>query len=243
MEEERTGFINGLKTLLRSWPWLYRTLIYVISPVCLMGTSSTTFAKRFAPDAIVLNIGSGIHRIAPKVLNVDIYWYLGVDIIADAHHMPLADGSVDGVICDCILEHVPDPQGVMKELQRILRPGGQAYLCVPFVYPFHACPNDFYRWSTEGLRLLCKGMEVEVIASRSGPTSALVALLVTWFAIVFSFGSTTLYDILSTVLLLVFFPLKFLDLLFNHFPTAINSPAALYAIARKPDTNTAGTAR
>ncbi len=233
MEKERSGMINDLKTFLRRSPLLYRFLIFLISPVCLTGMSGSRFVKRYGKDAMLLNIGSGVHRYRSDLVNVDIFPYVDVDVVADATKLPFASASVDGVLCECLLEHVPTPQAVVKEIFRVLKPGGCAYILIPFVYPFHASPNDFQRWSIEGLKILLREGEIESIGTRAGPTSALTAQLVTWFAIALSFGSETLYSILSVVLLLVFFPLKFVDLVLGYFPTSIHGAADFYAIVRK----------
>jgi SAM-dependent methyltransferase len=234
MDEERTGIVNRLKTFLRRFPWLYIALIYLIGPVCFVGTSAAAFVRSFRRDELLLNIGSGIHSFGANVLNLDIFWYKGVDVVADAHCLPFETDSVDGVVCEALLEHVPNPSKVIQEITRVLKPGGRAYILVPFVYPFHACPNDFYRWSGEGLRLLCKGTEIVELAPRSGPTSALVAQLGTWAAIVFSFGWEPLYSILSIAFTAIFAPLKWLDLVFGRLPTAIHGTASWYMVFRKP---------
>jgi SAM-dependent methyltransferase len=49
-------------------------------------------------------------------------------LLADASALPLADGAVDGVVCSNLLEHTPDAQAVIREIERVLRPGGWAYL-------------------------------------------------------------------------------------------------------------------
>ena len=49
-------------------------------------------------------------------------------ILADAGKTPLADESVDGVFSSNMLEHTPDPIAVFDEIERVLRPGGWAYL-------------------------------------------------------------------------------------------------------------------
>jgi SAM-dependent methyltransferase/predicted O-methyltransferase YrrM len=49
-------------------------------------------------------------------------------LLADASALPLADGSVDGVVCSNLLEHTPDAEAVIREVERVLRPGGWAYL-------------------------------------------------------------------------------------------------------------------
>jgi SAM-dependent methyltransferase/predicted O-methyltransferase YrrM len=49
-------------------------------------------------------------------------------LLADASALPLPDGSADGVVCSNLLEHTPDAAGVIREIERVLRPGGWAYL-------------------------------------------------------------------------------------------------------------------
>jgi hypothetical protein len=83
------------------------------------------------------------------------------------------------------------------------------------------------------MKNLCDAGETVEIRSRSGPTSALVSILVTYCAIFFSFGSQTLYHILSMLFLIPFFPLKYLDLILGRFPTAMHGTEAFYAVLRK----------
>jgi arabinofuranan 3-O-arabinosyltransferase len=49
-------------------------------------------------------------------------------IVADAMDLPLADASLDGVLCSNMLEHTPDARRVLAEIERVLRPGGWAYV-------------------------------------------------------------------------------------------------------------------
>jgi len=73
-------------------------------------------------------IGSGAEALyaAPDVRLVafDLYASENVQLIADAHHMPFADASFDGVWVQAVLEHVLEPQVVVDEIGRVLRPGG-----------------------------------------------------------------------------------------------------------------------
>jgi glycosyltransferase involved in cell wall biosynthesis/SAM-dependent methyltransferase len=49
-------------------------------------------------------------------------------LLADAANLPFDDGSVDGIVCSNLLEHAPDHRGVIREMERVLRPGGWGYL-------------------------------------------------------------------------------------------------------------------
>ncbi len=233
MDGERKGLENTLKTLLRKSPLLYRFLIFMISPVCFTGLSAKRFLKRLGPDTTGLNVGSGVHKFGPNILNIDIFYYEGVDVVANGEQLPFADNSVDAVVCESLLEHVPKPKVIVDEMFRVLKKGGQMYIVIPFVYPFHACPNDFYRWSKTGLNEMLKEGEIVKIGVRAGASSALMGQLTTWTAIILSFGLTPLYNFFSIVLPLVFFPVKFLDLLFGWYPTAIHGAGQFYAVVKK----------
>ena len=49
-------------------------------------------------------------------------------LVADAGALPLAESSVDGVVCSNLLEHTPSAEPVIGEIERVLRPGGWAYI-------------------------------------------------------------------------------------------------------------------
>ncbi len=74
-----------------------------------------------------------------------------VDHVGPAHDLPVHDESYDAVLCTQVLEHVPNPDEVARELHRILRPGGRLYLTVPLAWELHEMPFDFYRYTASGL--------------------------------------------------------------------------------------------
>ena len=49
----------------------------------------------------------------------------------DALSLPFPDATFDRVICSEVLEHIPDDRGAMREILRVLRPGGTAAVTVP----------------------------------------------------------------------------------------------------------------
>ena len=69
------------------------------------------------------------------------------NVCCDAAALPLAGNSFNAVICSELLEHVPDPKEVLNEAHRVLRPNGKLLLCVPFLFPIHADPYDYGRYT------------------------------------------------------------------------------------------------
>lgn len=197
------------------------------------GLSPQKFLKKYSKTGKILNIGSGPRKLGPDVTNMDIYPYKGVDIIADALSIPVPDESFSRIISDNVLEHIADPKLAVIEMHRVLSLGGYAYVCMPFMYPFHASPNDFQRWTQEGMRELMKDFEVLEMGVRAGPFSTITVMLCYLCATAFSLGSERLYWILVNIFMVVFFPIKLLDLIFNHWPRAINMAAVLYCVAKK----------
>jgi SAM-dependent methyltransferase len=109
------------------------------------------------------------------------------DLCGDAAAIPLRAASVDTVLCTEVLEHVPDPERVVREIARVLRPGGVVFCTAPFFYPIHGV-EDYYRYGPEGVAAILKrqGFEVESIQPLSGSGLTLAILFnLYWFEIGF----------------------------------------------------------
>jgi SAM-dependent methyltransferase len=115
-------------------------------------------------DGRILDVGGG--RAAPHddAWKPDV-WRVRVDLSAahgptlqgDVARLPFADGTFDGAVMFELLEHVPDPATAVAEVRRVLRPGARFLGSAPFVWPIHGDPNDYFRFSADGLRTLLRG--------------------------------------------------------------------------------------
>jgi SAM-dependent methyltransferase len=80
-----------------------------------------------------------------------------VDVTYDGSALPFANASFDLVLCSEVLEHAGDPNHLLREIDRILRPGALLVLTVPFAWGEHEQPYDDHRWTFFGLsRLLTR---------------------------------------------------------------------------------------
>ncbi|NKY40867.1 glycosyltransferase, partial [Cellulomonas septica] len=120
-----------------------------------------------APPGPVLWLGSRTDRpdeyarleapFAGRVVqHLDIHAGPGVDVVADVHALSTAvpAGEYALVVSRSLLEHVAAPWLVAAEIGKVLVPGGLTCHVVPWTWPTHAQPNDFWRLSDAGLRQL-----------------------------------------------------------------------------------------
>ena len=73
--------------------------------------------------------------------------YTHLDYTCQLEKLPMADGTYDLVICSQVLEHIPEPIAVLREIRRVLKPNGQAWLSAPLFYEEHEVPYDYHRYT------------------------------------------------------------------------------------------------
>lgn len=127
-------------------------------------------------DARIVDVGAGGRRVRPNVTTVDVLDGPDVDVVADSHSLPFEDNSYDLAICTGTLNLCQDPQRVLSELGRVLKPGGIIHLEVGMFQPYNPEPEDYWRFTLAGLRLLHEraGFVERRSGSHIGPMAALV---------------------------------------------------------------------
>ena len=114
-------------------------------------------------DGITLDIGSKrapYSSICDKLITLDARCFENVDVIGDAHTLPFKENFFNNIILTNLLEHVQEPQKVISETCRVLKPNGHVIVYTPFMYPIHGDPNDYWRFTDEGLKYLLRNFEI-----------------------------------------------------------------------------------
>src|SRR4051812_6272574 len=209
---------------------------YLPSPTVVPRPQIPRTLALLKPDAKVCDVGAGGRRITPDIVTVDAVPAPGVDIAGDIHALPISDDSFDCVFCTGTLEHVRDPAQAVRELHRILRPGGIVHIDVPFIQGYHPDPTDYWRFTLDGLRLLCSAFEEIDSGTYIGPTSGLVWVAREWA------NSCTSNRVLSNLLLipvaLLTAPFKYLDYLLIKSGRSHHVASAVFFRGRKPAAET-----
>ena len=192
---------------------------------------------KISPQPVVLNVGGAsvghgaqaLHGNTGnvRVLCFDVYASPKTHFIADAHDIPLPDSSVDGVWIQAVLEHVLQPDRVVAEIHRVLKPGGIVYAEIPFMQTVHEGAYDFTRFTDTGVRWLFRWFERMESGVVLGPGSALL------WSISVAIGGLLRHRNAGALLgTLLFFWVRFLDA-FVAKPFAIDAACGLYFLGRK----------
>ena len=134
---------------------------------------------RFEPlvQGRLLDVGCGrkpyelLFRHASSYIGVDLpqsmHGIQKVDVLASALALPFSSNSFDAALCIEVLEHTTDPQTSIAEIARILCRPGYVMITAPLNAPLHEEPNDYFRFTKYGLKLLIENAGLD--ASRILP--------------------------------------------------------------------------
>jgi len=184
-------------------------------------------------SGIRLNIGSGSKRFDQKTFNLDLFAGEEIDIQGNAIHLPVKTESVESIVCTGVLEHVSDPHQALSEIYRVLRFGGRIFIETPFMQTVHASPEDFYRWTPDGLRQIMCAFEVTEIEVVAGPASALAWQFQETMAMLFSMNNEVLYKIGLRVFGWMAVPISWLDVFLENNPMAWHAASGFALLAEK----------
>ena len=191
------------------------------------------FIGQLSASSPWIDLGAGGRKLRRDALRVDRDFGQAAELLADCHDLPFESASLQAVVSTGMLEHVAEPSRVLTEVRRVLRDGGLVYLEVPFLQGYHADPDDYWRFTQNGLRLLLEqsGFDVEESGSHMGPASAMC-----WIAseiIASPFGNGRLRRVGLLAGRLIVWPFKFLDYGIMALPASSRVASGVWAIGRK----------
>lgn len=187
-----------------------------------------------APGEFGLDLGGGARRLDPRLVNLDLADLPEVDVVGPAAPLPFRDATLGLVVAQEVFEHLPDPHAALAEIHRVLRPGGVLYVQTPWMLGWHSGPQDFWRFSREGMaRLFGDAWVVEEVAPSLGHGSGFYRVAVEYVAITASAIAAPLYLPAKAAAALLLVPLRWADLLSARSSEAHRIAGGFFAIARK----------
>jgi len=185
-------------------------------------------------NGLILDLGGGRRRLCAGVINSDLFLSSEVDVVSDANFLPFKSGYFDGVVIQSVLEHIETYEKVLKESERLIKPGGRLYCEVPFFYPVHG-EKDYTRFTREMLLSVLERAGFEIVECRpsAGPFSALALSTVNILSAAFSCGYKKIYAAWYIIFGWLMFWIKYLDILCPSNAVLWNIVPVFYVIAKK----------
>lgn len=191
--------------------------------------------EQLGVEDIGINIGAGETNIHERIRNLDIFEGENIYYVARAESIPEKSDFFSLAISQEVLEHVESPELAVREIYRVLKPGGVFYCQIPFIIGYHPGPTDFWRFTKEGLITLLEkeGFRINEIGISVGAGTGYYRISVEFFAGLFSIFLPWIYYILKGIFSIFLFPMKYLDLLFVYSRQKDRIAGGYYVIARK----------
>jgi SAM-dependent methyltransferase len=169
--------ITRIKSIIKRQQFLPGFLGIFVNPSYFNRKYVACAVRKYAPQITGKMLDYGCGSKPYKSMFTNVTQYVGVDIdenpghdhknenidvFYDGMHLPFADNEFDAVLSSQVLEHVPSIHNSLKEIYRVLKPGGQVLLSLPFVYPEHEVPNDYRRLTVYGIKQVMEECGFEI---------------------------------------------------------------------------------
>jgi len=148
---------------------------------------------------IVVDLGCGLmpykelisqNANVKKYIGIDLeqptyYGMVNPDLTWDGKTIPLENNSVDCIIATEVLEHCYEPEILLIEAYRVLKPGGVFFCTVPFIWHLHETPYDEYRYTPFSLRKKIENsgfssIEIKALGGWDSSLSQMLGLWITY---------------------------------------------------------------
>ena len=197
-------------------------------------------ARSKTPRVLVIGgsiVGEGMDAFANhpdlELIETDVAMGPSVELVCDAHDIPFADQSFDGVVVQAVLEHVADPHRCVEEIYRVLKHRGVIYAETPFIQQVHGGKYDFTRFTDLGHRRLFRRFEEIDRGAVCGPG---MALAWSYSAFLVSFTkSRIIAKMIRAFAAFTSFFLKYFDYFLIDRPGALDAASGYYFLGQKSD--------
>lgn len=106
-----------------------------------------------------------VKTAATDYIALDAFSNENIDVVADITNTGLEGNSFDTVICTHVFEHIPRPWLATREISRLLKKEGICIITAPFIQTSHADPEDYFRYTVQGLESLFRDNGFEIVES------------------------------------------------------------------------------
>lgn len=212
---------------------------YVYAFEAMIEDAVTEFAAALPDGARVLDAGAGEGQYSDyfrrqRYTGVDLgvgdaAWNYGtLDAIADLNALPFRSGVFDASLNIVTLEHLREPLRALREIARVLKPGGVLLVVAPHEWEVHQSPHDYFRYTRHGLAYLFAeaGLEVKRLDPAGGYFRLLSRRLLS--------GLQFFPSLLRVVAALAFVPLALVLPWFEPFDREKNYTLGYRCVAVKP---------
>ncbi len=111
-----------------------------------------------------------------SVTSFDIDQKYQPDLLGDICTYDFGDRKYDVIVLSEVLEHVHSPHLAIRNIHGLLQPGGRLILTVPFIFPIHERPHDYFRYTRYGLEFLLSEFKDVQIRERNSWAEAINVL-------------------------------------------------------------------
>lgn len=229
--------LDTIKGHLKRWlgKYYYKIGVHIIAPTYPFNYAKKICGRLDPSQHIVIDVGCGNHRIHEDIFGLDFVDYDAVDLVCDLTHLPFKPNSVDAFVSRSVLEHVKDPCDIVKKFYRCTKEGGLSMHLIPFLFPFHASPYDFQRYTHKGHETLFKGWEVVEQSNPTGPVTLVLLCMIEFLSILMSMGNKKAKGFIYLGLCAILFPFKYMDVIFVNRKSFLTLAPTIFTVARKGD--------
>jgi SAM-dependent methyltransferase len=172
--------LSRTKEFARKWDLDLLLRTYLFIPRKILRDTVREFGGQLGGR--MLDVGCGVQQYRKFVhcrQYCGIEWSLAdrPPVVADVTRIPFRDRAFDSALCTEVLEHLPDPCRCLKEIHRVVKPGGTVLFTVPMTMYTHCEPYDFYRYTQYGLRHLLEkhGFKIRELRRLGGVVSVMAS--------------------------------------------------------------------